>query len=205
MSTYENYDKFWRQTVSELNRLHIRLDYATIQAAFIEITAHTLEHGKVVTTGLGKAGIAARKAAATFCSLGVPACYLDPSTAAHGDLGVIQPFDVVLAFTNSGKTREVLEMLARTTCTKIVITGSTKRIGDITISIGNVKEAGHLGLAPTTSFLAMCIVSDMIASEVSKAIGWTVTDFGSKHHAGYLALKCQKALKCKNRKPSKAK
>src|SRR5262245_21153505 len=69
--------------------------------------------GKVLTTGMGKAGHVARKFASTLCSTGTPASYVHPGEAAHGDLGVVEPEDCIVAFSTSGKTREVLEMLER--------------------------------------------------------------------------------------------
>lgn len=184
------YDDFWRATASRLNRLRIRLNPNNLETA-----ARYITNMRVITTGLGKAGIAARKAAATFCSLGIPAVYLDPATAAHGDLGVVQHTDIILAFTKSGKTREVLETLNRLNNKKIIITGGNatalRLLGCYVIDFGDIREAGYLGLAPTTSFLAMVIISDMLASLASTAKGWTITDFGRVHHAGYLGAKAR--------------
>jgi arabinose-5-phosphate isomerase len=68
-------------------------------------------NGKLITTGLGKAGSAAEKSASSFSSLGIPACYLHPAQASHGDAGIIQHDDIMIAFSNSGKTREVIETI----------------------------------------------------------------------------------------------
>lgn len=103
------------------NRIEEILAAEAAAIAAVRVTA-AFEHaalalrdanGKVLTTGMGKAGHAARKFASTLCSTGTPASYVHPGEAAHGDLGVVEPEDCIVAFSTSGKTREVLEMRQR--------------------------------------------------------------------------------------------
>lgn len=148
--------------------------------------------GKIVFTGLGKAGIAARKAAATFSSMGMPSVYLDPATALHGDLGVVTAEDVLVAITVSGKTREVLETLAlapkRTY--KIAVTShpthAVAKHVNMCVSLGDIEEVGSLGLAPTVSFISIVAFLDTVAVILAEARGWSRADFGRVHHSGYL-------------------
>jgi len=156
--------------------------------------------GKVVFTGLGKAGLAAQKAAATFCSLGIAAVYMDPATALHGDLGCVQDDDIVVALSNSGETREVLEALALlgpkvfTVAVTSTRNSSLSKTVNICLDFGVVKEAGAMALAPTTSFLVMVALLDCLALYVSESRGWTLKDFGTVHHAGYLHDKAKELI-----------
>jgi arabinose-5-phosphate isomerase len=155
--------------------------------------------GKIITTGMGKAGYAAEKAASSFSSLGMAACYLHPAQASHGDSGIIQNGDVMLALSNSGKTREVIEtiQLARNLGIDKVISitsheaSPVRDLSDVIISMGPIQEAGHLALAPTTSIIMMLIVSDMIATISAQRRGLTIQEFGLRHHGGYLGQKCR--------------
>lgn len=155
--------------------------------------------GKIITTGMGKAGYAAEKAASSFSSLGMAACYLHPAQASHGDSGIIQKGDVMIALSNSGKTREVIEtiQLARhLDVGKIIsITSHSKspvrNLSDIVISMGSIQEAGYLAMAPTTSIIMMLIITDMIATISAKRRELTISEFGLRHHGGYLGKKCR--------------
>ena len=127
--------------------------------------------GKLVTSGMGKAGQIAMNIATTFCSTGIPAVNLHPSEAQHGDLGVLQPDDVMLLISNSGKTREILELvsLARRLITDvpiIVITGNGEselaRLADATLPTGGAPEVCPLGLTPTTSTTVMTAIGDVL-------------------------------------------
>ncbi|MDE5572566.1 MAG: SIS domain-containing protein, partial [Muribaculaceae bacterium] len=117
--------------------------------------------GKLVTSGMGKAGQIAMNIATTFCSTGTPAVNLHPSEAQHGDLGVIQPDDLLLLISNSGKTREIVELisLARELydchLPIIVITGDENSVlareADVVLPTGGDTELFKLGMNPTTS------------------------------------------------------
>lgn len=159
-----------------------------------------LEHvhrrgGKLVTSGMGKAGQIAMNIATTFCSTGIPAVNLHPSEAQHGDLGVLQPNDVILLISNSGKTREILELitLARNLIPNIpiiTITGHTdselSRLADATLFTGGAPEVCPLGLTPTTSTTLMTVIGDILVVNVMNRSGFTSHDYALRHHGGYL-------------------
>lgn len=162
-----------------------------------EATKAILEcKGKVVLSGMGKAGIVARKIAATFSSTGTPAMYIHPGEAQHGDLGAIREGDILFILSNSGKTREALELvtLARALIKNgiriIVMTSNPEselgKIADISLSIGNMNEACPLGMAPTTSTTCMMALGDVLSLLVMEERGFTKADFAQRHHGGYL-------------------
>lgn len=153
--------------------------------------------GKVLTTGMGKAGHVARKFAATLCSTGTPAIYVHPGEAAHGDLGLIGREDCIVALSNSGQTREVIEMLdlGRHLGLKTVIgitshpESELRRLSDIVVDMGVIREACPLGLTPSASIAVMLAISDAIALVLMELKGVTTHDFGLRHHGGYLGRK----------------
>src|SRR3954468_10698188 len=124
--------------------------------------------GKVLTAGMGKAGHVARKFASTLCSTGTPASYIHPGEAAHGDLGLIGPEDCLVAFSTSGKTREVLEMLelGRHIGLRTVIAVTShpeselRGLSDIILDMGIIEEPCAHGLTPTASIVTMLSISD---------------------------------------------
>jgi arabinose-5-phosphate isomerase len=149
--------------------------------------------GKVVTTGMGKAGLAMRKFSSTLCSFGIPSCYMHPGEASHGDLGLITGQDVLFIASTSGKTREVIEIinLARNIGVNQII-GITSHIDspirdtvDLVLDMGIIVEAGHLRIAPTTSILVMSALTDCLALVVAKEKGLTKEQYGKYHHGGY--------------------
>jgi len=150
--------------------------------------------GKVVTTGMGKAGIAMEKFSSTLCSLGVPSCFLHPGTASHGDLGVLSPDDILFVASTSGKTREVLETVESATNIGVssiigITSHSDSPLRDVvnhTLDMGVIKEEGHLGLAPTSSILVMLAITDALALVVAKKKGLTAEGYFQYHHSGYL-------------------
>lgn len=155
-------------------------------------------HGKVVTSGMGKAGQIAMNIATTFCSTGTPAVFLHPSEAQHGDLGVLQADDVLLLISNSGKTREIVELtlLAHNldpALPSIVITGNPDsplaQQADVCIWTGGPREVCPLGLTPTTSTTVMTVIGDILVVETMKQSGFTVEDYYKRHHGGYLGEK----------------
>ncbi len=152
--------------------------------------------GKIITTGMGKAGIAMRKFSSTLCSLGTPSCYLHPGEASHGDLGVIDGKDILFVASTSGKTREVLEVIdlsRNINCQPIIgLTSHPDSVirskADIVLDMGVIKEAGlaEVNLAPTTSILIMQAITDMIALLVADRKCLSSNDFARYHHSGYL-------------------
>jgi len=151
--------------------------------------------GKLVTSGMGKAGQIAMNIATTFCSTGTPAVNLHPSESQHGDLGVLQPNDVLLLISNSGKTREIMELitLAHNLYPEIPIIGITGNANsplagkaDVLLYTGGAPEVCPLGLTPTTSTTMMTVIGDILVVNVTKATGFTRADYALRHHGGYL-------------------
>lgn len=154
--------------------------------------------GKLITSGMGKAGQIAMNIATTFCSTGTPAIFLHPSEAQHGDLGIIQKDDLLLLLSNSGKTREIVELvdLARNLNPDIpiiVITGDGESMlalsGNVALLTGGSPEVCPLGLTPTTSTTMMTVMGDVLVVAVMKAIGFTKAEYAKRHHGGYLGVK----------------
>lgn len=150
--------------------------------------------GKVVCTGMGKAGLVARKLAVTMSSTGTPSIYLHPGEAAHGDLGVVADGDCIVAFSTSGKTREVIEALELSrhlgSGTIIGVTShpdsDLRRVSDIVLDMGEVTEPCPLGLTPSASTAVMYAISDALALTLMERKGVTKHDYGLRHHGGYL-------------------
>ena len=155
--------------------------------------------GKVIATGIGKAGLAARKFASTLCSTATPAAFVHPAEAAHGDLGLLDERDVITAFSTSGKSREVIEMLELSRHMKIAaIIGITSHpdsqlrdLSDIVLDMGVIREACPLGLTPTSSTLVMIAIADALALALMEVKGITKDDYGLRHHGGYLGRKAR--------------
>ena len=151
--------------------------------------------GKLVTSGMGKAGQIALNIATTFSSTGIPAVNLHPSEAQHGDLGVLQPNDVMLLVSNSGRTREILDLvvLARNLYEAvpiIVISGNADsplaRMADAYLVTADAEEVCPLGLTPTTSTTMMTVIGDILVVNVMRLTGFTRADYAKRHHGGYL-------------------
>ena len=143
---------------------------------------------------MGKAGHVARKLAATLCSTALPAVFLHPGEALHGDLGLVAPGDVMVAFSNSGQTREVLAAidLGRQLGLGAVV-GITSHVDsqlrgrcEVILDMGPIAEPCSLGLTPTASIAVMLAISDALALTVMERRGVTRADFGVRHHGGYL-------------------
>ena len=165
---------------------------------------HTRRGGKVVTTGMGKAGEVARSIATTFSSIGTPAVFLHPAEAQHGDLGLLQPTDVLLAVSNSGSTREVWELVQLATelhpdAPLVVITGNPQsplaRAAKYTIATGNPPEVCTLGLTPTTSTTVMSVIGDVLCVLLQQKTGFTAERYAKVHHGGYLGAKARTITK----------
>ncbi len=154
--------------------------------------------GKLVTSGMGKAGQIAMNIATTFSSTGIPAVNLHPSEAQHGDLGVLQPNDVMLLISNSGKTCEIIDLVHLThnlypQVPLIVITGNPdselSAMADVTLATGAYPEVCPLGLTPTTSTTMMTVIGDVLVVNVMRITGFTREDYALRHHGGYLGRK----------------
>ena len=157
--------------------------------------------GKLVTSGMGKCGQIADNIATTFASTGTPAIFLHPSEAQHGDLGVLQPNDVMLLLSNSGRTNEILSLVELThnlfpDMKIIVITGTPESelasLADIVLPTGGAPEVCPLGLTPTTSTTAMTVMGDVLVVATMKATGFTREQYALRHHGGYLGRKASR-------------
>lgn len=150
--------------------------------------------GKVLTTGIGKAGHIARKFAATLCSTATPADFIHPAEAAHGDLGLVGANDVLVAFSTSGKSREVLEILELArhlgVATVIGVTShpdsELRGLSDFVLDMGEIEEPCPIGLTPSASMAVMLAISDAIALALMEVKGVSREDYGLRHHGGYL-------------------
>lgn len=163
-----------------------------------------LKGGKLVTSGMGKAGQIAHNIATTFSSTGTPAVFLHPSEAQHGDLGILQENDVLLAISNSGKTREILELIELKNnlfpkLPVIVITSSEDsplaQKADCFILTGAPSEVCLLGLTPTTSTTVMTVIGDAMVVLMMGKIRFSAKDYANRHHGGYLGIKSREISK----------
>lgn len=152
--------------------------------------------GKVVVMGMGKSGHIGRKMAATFASTGTPSFFVHPGEAAHGDLGMVSPQDIVIALSNSGESNEILALipvLKRLHVPLICVTSRPEsnmaKSADVHLCVSVPKEACPLGLAPTSSTTAALVMGDALAVALLKARGFTAEDFALSHPGGALGRK----------------
>jgi arabinose-5-phosphate isomerase len=156
--------------------------------------------GRVIVTGMGKSGIICRKIAATLASTGTPAFFLHPAEAIHGDLGVLQADDVVLALSYSGETDELLRLLEtikRLGARLIAITGDCRstlaRAADVALDCRVSEEACPLNLVPTASTTAALALGDALAMTLLAAKGFRQEDFANLHPGGKLGKRLMRA------------
>jgi arabinose-5-phosphate isomerase len=149
--------------------------------------------GRIIVTGMGKSGHIARKVASTLASTGSPAYYVHPSEASHGDLGMITASDAVIAFSNSGETTEVRDLLEYSRRYSIPLIAVTAKRGstlaetaDAVLLLPNVPEACPMGLAPTTSTTASLALGDALAVALLERKGFSAQDFRLLHPGGKL-------------------
>jgi arabinose-5-phosphate isomerase len=165
-----------------------------IDGSFSEACRRILQcAGRVVVSGMGKSGHIAHKVAATLASTGTPAFFVHPGEASHGDLGMIQPQDIVLALSHSGETDEllfILPVIKRQGIPLIAMTGneasSLARQADVHLDVSVPAEACPLGLAPTASTTAALVMGDALAIALLESRGFTSDDFARSHPAGHL-------------------
>jgi arabinose-5-phosphate isomerase len=156
--------------------------------------------GRVIVTGMGKSGIICRKIAATLSSTGTPAFFLSPAEAIHGDLGVIQADDVVVALSNSGETEELvrlLETIKRLGARLITITGNCAstlaQASDVALDCHVSEEACPMNLVPTASTTAALALGDALAMTLLVAKGFREEDFAHLHPGGKLGKRLMRA------------
>src|SRR3954464_14901215 len=150
----------------------------------------------VLTCGVGKAGHVARKISATLSSTGTPSHFLSPADSVHGDLGAVRQGDIVLIFSASGESDEILRLLSlvkKLNHPVIAVTASRNnslgRFSDAVLQMGKIDEACPLGLAPSASTTAMLAMGDALALTVMKLREFTAEDFAVFHPAGQIGRK----------------
>jgi len=153
---------------------------------------------------MGKAGQIGLNISTTFSSTGTPSVYLHPSEAQHGDLGILQSNDVLILLSNSGKTREILELiqLSRNLYKNIPIISITgkkdselAKESNVCLHIGDAEEICPLGLTPTISTTLMTVMGDILVVETMKKIKFTKKEYSKRHHSGYLGKKSKEESK----------
>jgi len=159
------------------------------------------QKGKVIVSGVGKSGQIASIIASSLSSTGTPSVFLHASDAQHGDLGVIQPNDVLLLISNSGETVEIFKLckLAKKMSKRIkivLITGNHDsklgQIADVVLLNGNPKEVCPFGLTPTTSSTTSKVIGDVLVLLMMEKIEFTSEDYVKRHHGGQLGKKLRK-------------
>lgn len=179
---------------------NIPIDGTIEQAINLIVEQVHNKNGKVVVTGMGKAGQIGNNIATTLSSTGTPAVFLHPSEAQHGDLGIFQKNDVLIMISNSGKTREIIELkqLVNRIYPEIKIIGLTgnnesplANFADVLLYTGNPQEICPLGLTPTTSTTTMTVVGDLLVVLLMQKIGFTKKEYSLRHHSGYLGDKAR--------------
>ncbi len=182
------------RTVLEAEAAAIRSLAPRLGAPFVDAVRRILScRGRVVVTGMGKAGFVAQKLSATLASSGTPSLYLHPAEALHGDLGRVVSGDVVVALSNSGRTEEVLRLLGpvkRIGALVIALTGDASsplaRGADLVLELGPIEEACPLGLVPTASAAALLALSDALAMAILAQRPFGSEDYALFHPSGSL-------------------
>ena len=179
----------------------IRLEAAALEelsqrlgGPFLEASQAMLEcAGRIVVTGMGKAGLIGQKISATLASTGTPSLFLHPAEALHGDLGRVRPEDLILALSKSGNTRELLHLIPAGKAIGahvIAVTASADcplaKEADLCLELGRAPEACPLGLAPTVSTTQMLALGDALAMAVLEGRDFTREEFARFHPAGSL-------------------
>ena len=181
--------KVFKTEAQSVRALESRLDDSFVQA--VDILAGC--SGRVIVTGMGKPGLIGRKISATLASTGTPSLSMHPAEAMHGDLGMVQKNDVVLAMSNSGETDELtrlLPVIKKIGAQLISLVGNTSstlaKYSDVVLDVSVEKEACPMGLAPTASTTATLAMGDALAICVCEKKGFKVEDFALYHPGGML-------------------
>ncbi len=194
ISVQENLDKNCaiRTINSEIDtiiKLRDSLDSSLTQALNLMQNAK----GRIILTGMGKSGHIGKKIAASLASTGTPSFFVHPAEASHGDLGMITEDDVIIAISNSGESRELVDILNYSKRFGIKLIAITKnpesslgKAGDIVLKLPNNGEACPLGLAPTNSTTATLVLGDILTAGLIQRKGFTKADFNERHPGGKL-------------------
>jgi arabinose-5-phosphate isomerase len=175
--------------VAAIEALRDRIDESFIKASDVLLNCQ----GRIIVIGMGKSGHIGNKIAATLASTGSPAFFVHPGEASHGDMGMMTSEDVVMAFSNSGETSEILTILPlikRLGVPLIALTGRPEstlaKCADVHLDVSVEREACPLGLAPTSSTTAALVMGDALAIALLEARGFTAEDFALSHPGGNL-------------------
>jgi arabinose-5-phosphate isomerase len=181
-----------RAEAAALEEVAVRLDDSFLQA----VNAMYACRGRIGITGVGKSADIGHKIAGTLNSTGTRAYFLDAARAVHGDLGAVDPHDLILILSLSGESEEIIHLLgplASLASTLVALTGNGRstlaRAADIAIVLGALEEVCPLGLAPSTSTTAMMAIGDALAFVLSRMREFTREDFARYHPAGSLGRK----------------
>lgn len=190
------------QAYSNLSPQDRIIDMACDALYGIRPVLHTQEFDKLVSllcsynsyvTGVGKAALAAQKLACTLASNGVKSMFIHATELLHGDFGCVSIDDVLIAFSNSGKTNEIAELLQKaieSNITFILITGNgdteIAKKANLTLNYGKIQEACVLNLTPTISSIVQFAISDALAMCVQNKLGLTYNEYSRNHGGGYL-------------------
>jgi arabinose-5-phosphate isomerase len=195
--------------LAALKAVRAQLDDAFTRAVEA-IVAALRQRGKVIVVGIGKSGNIGRKISATLTSTGSTSVVLDSVDALHGDLGIVNDGDVVLALSYSGESEELVDLLPalkRFSVAIIALTGAPAstlaRFSDVTLNVHVPREACPFNLAPTASTTAMLVLGDALAMSVLQARGFKQSDFAKHHPSGAigraLLLRVGEIMRCGDR------
>ena len=171
-----------------------------VDSSFTEVVDRILRlEGRVVTAGMGKAGIIAKKVSATFSSTGTPSIFLHPAEALHGDLGRVARGDLVMTFSKSGETEEVLRLMGPVKAVEVPVVAITQSVdstlgqhADLVLELGPIQEVGDLKLAPSASTTAMLALGDALALVVMEGRKFGPEEFARYHPGGDLGRRLMK-------------
>ena len=179
----------FQDEISELSQIAHKINNSFVNA--IELLSRT--EGKIVIVGIGKSAHIANKIVATFNSTGTPSQFLHASEAIHGDLGLLDPKDVVICLSKSGNSQEIVDLapiLKKNASALIGITGNMDselaKVADVVLNITITKEACPNNLAPTSSTTAQLVMGDALAVVLMKVRNFTADDFAKFHPGGAL-------------------
>ena len=155
--------------------------------------------GRIILTGMGKSGHIAQKIAASLASTGTPSFFVHPAEASHGDLGMITNSDIIIAISNSGESKELVDILNYAKRFGIKLISITKnpdsslgKAGDVVLKLPDSKEACPLGLAPTSSTTATLVLGDVLTVAMIERKGFSKEQFNQRHPGGKLGSVLQK-------------
>ena len=189
MSSLEVAARVLHDEAEAILKLIDRLDTSFEDA--VNLISHS--SGRVILTGMGKSGHIAKKVSATMASTGTPSFFLHPAEGIHGDLGMVTAQDIVIAYSNSGETGEILNIIPsvkRIGAKMIAVVGNVNstlaKNSDVVLYAGAEKEADSLGLAPTSSTTAALALGDALAVTLMEKMHFTADNFAVFHPGGSL-------------------